>query len=119
MDFGALLTDLTQEVGALQEHMASGPNGDLTWEAVQAAIEEAQKGHLERLIEAGPRLQARHGLQAHAEIYAPLATAERRLNRAWSATVDRHWPEATDSVQHAHAALQAASEALAAHVPAA
>jgi len=53
-----------------------------------------------------------------AEIFGPLSSAERKVNRAWSALVDRHWPETQDSLDgaasdltEAHRVLQATVEA--------
>lgn len=118
IDFGAMLRKLHSDVAALAAEMAAGASGEAGYESVRVRIEQLQVEAIEPLVEARTRVQARHGLAAFASIYEPLAAGERKLNRAWSALVDMHWPEAMASVQAADRALERAEKALTAVAPA-
>jgi len=99
-DFLALLQRVEREVEALSERMASTGHPDATaLAACKARLETIQRGDLERLCASGPQVAAQLGVEGMAQIFSPLSGAERRLNRAWSAMVDRHWPEAMTSVK--------------------
>ena len=76
-------------------------------------LEGVQKDALARLCASGPQTQARYGVEGMALLFSPLSSAERKLNRAWAAMVDRHWPEAVASVRGASLELDAARQALA------
>ena len=68
--------------------------------------------HDDRLVGAPPLAErARHGVRAATAFMAPLATAERQLNRAWSAAVDGATEESRDCVGHALAPLREARAA--------
>jgi hypothetical protein len=47
-----------------------------------------------------------------AALFSPLSAAERKLNRAWAALVDRHWVEALASIAAAGADLRTTRDAL-------
>jgi len=117
VDFGALLAELQTDVanlaGAMPIHGAEEP----AYDAARSTLEDLQREKLDRLIAAGPRLQLRYGLEAFAAVFSPLSTGERKLNRAWSALVDGHAPEATRSVAEAAEALSQAGAELAARQP--
>lgn len=119
-DFGHMLTDLTKKVdeilsaNALVNYLSDDAAKD-----VKTRIEVMQIQFLEPMTDAPvrARIQLRYGLEGLAAIFSPLSAAERRINRAWCALVDRHWPEAHASLTGARAELIAASEALAALKP--
>lgn len=101
-DFGKLLEDLVTEIGKLDAQMEGieKPEVDDFGDA-KKKIEAMQLERFELLVGLGKKLQARHGIGAYAEVFGPLSSAERRVNRAWSALVDSHWPEASASVTEA------------------
>jgi hypothetical protein len=114
VDFGEMLSEVCGAVAQLHDDMVSTqtPNvGDL--EVFKARLEDIQKEALARLCASGPRVAARHGLAGMAAVFSPLSSGERRLNRAWAAMVDRHWPEAVSSVLGASSDLKATVTALA------
>ena len=97
-DFGALLTALAADLNALSESMGPLPEAGQA-EQVKARIEALQFEAFEPIVEARGRIQARFGIASFAELFSPFSSAERRVNRAWSALVDNHWPEACDSMR--------------------
>jgi hypothetical protein len=113
VDFGALLGQVVEAVTVLHTEMAAlaAPTvGDL--EGFKRRLEETQKDALARLCASGPRISARHGLEGMAMVFSPLSAGERKLNRAWAAMVDRHWPEALLSVAGAQVNLEETVRAL-------
>jgi hypothetical protein len=113
VDFGALLAALEGEVAGLAVRMRETPDSAAMRHRIRTELEQLQLTRFEPLVAARTRLQARYGLAAYAEVFGPLSGAERRINRAWTALVDQHWPEARDSVSHAAGQLEAARSALA------
>jgi hypothetical protein len=113
VDFGTLLVEVSEAAAALRDGMAAteAPT-EADADRFKAMLEDIQKDALARLCASGPRVQARYGLQGMAALFSPLSGAERRLNRTWAALVDRHWPEALDSVTGAVANLDETREAL-------
>ena len=109
VDFGQMLQQLLDETQSLAEGMA---DDSVSAEDAKTAIEKAQLERFAPLIEARGRLQARYGLSGYAEVFGPLSSAERRVNRAWSALVDGHQSEARKSVSEACESLVSAHEAL-------
>ena len=97
-DFGALLTKLAADLNALSESMGPLPNTGQA-DAVKTQIEALQFEAFEPIVEARGRIQARFGIANYAELFSPFSSAERRVNRSWSALVDNHWPEACDSMR--------------------
>ena len=57
-------------------------------------------------------ITVRHGLQAYADVMSPFASAERHLNRVWSASTDGYIDEARTYVTRAREELEDAREAL-------
>ncbi len=108
VDFGVLLTRLTDEVDSLVEAF----NEDTSAEILQTKIESIQLEGFTRLIDARHQLRARYGIAGFAEVFGPMSTAERRINRSWSALIDEHRPEAKRSVEGAAPELKRAAEAL-------
>ncbi|MBX3270915.1 MAG: hypothetical protein KF729_11685 [Sandaracinaceae bacterium] len=112
-DLGALLDDLHALVAALAEEAAraSAPS-DADFDALKDRIHEVVLEKVEPIVDAAPRVQAKYGLARFADVFGPLSSGERYLNRAWSALVDRHWEEATRSLARAAADLEHARAAL-------
>ena len=84
--------------------------GDLS--DIKQRLEDVQKDALARLCASGSRVQIRYGLEGMAALFSPLSAAERKLNRAWAALVDRHWTEALESVGSAGTDLEQTQEVL-------
>lgn len=119
VDFAALLDELVADVAALGAAMDDPPEDAAGFATTQARLEDIQREKVDRLVAAGPRVQLRIGLDGFAAVFSPLSAGERKLNRAWSALVDHHWPEASASVAAASAALVEARAELARRTPAA
>ncbi len=109
VDFGVLLASVLDNMSVMVQHMESldAPNmADV--DECKRRLEEVQKGDMARLCACGPLVQRRYGLQGMAALFSPLSAAERKMNRAWAALVDRHWPEALASVRSAATDLETA-----------
>lgn len=112
-DFGEMLATLRDEVAALAEGVASNEApepGD--FDELKAKVTDLQMERFEPIVASAPRVRAKYGMGGFAEIFGPLSSAERYINRAWSALVDRHWPEASRSIERAAGYLEAAHAAL-------
>ena len=59
-------------------------------DALKDGVEDLLLERLVPVVEARMMLASSHGIEAYAKVYTPLASAERCLNRAWSALVDGH-----------------------------
>lgn len=81
------------------------------FEAIKQRAERLVRGGPERVGNAQEALAAKIGFATYAEIMAPLASAERWVNRAWSAAADEHRPECVSSLEQA-AAFAREAEAL-------
>lgn len=100
VDFGELLNEVTLSIAAHGQEMKSilAPTpGD--HERIIAYIDKIKLTSVERLVESRARLQIVHGVAGYAMVFGPFAKGERYLNRCWSALVDDHWPEGTDSMR--------------------
>lgn len=113
-DFGEVLDRTITQVRALAASAEARPADDAAWAALQGGIEGIQKGPLASLLAADNAIRLRYGLDGHASLYSPIAGAERKLNRAWSALVDRHHFETHASISSAADHLDAARGALSA-----
>ncbi|MEM9191544.1 MAG: hypothetical protein AAGF12_20390 [Myxococcota bacterium] len=112
-DFGKVLGELAAAVKELSESMKSTTNPKAAqFDEAKTKIEEVQLEKFEPLIAAKNRVQARYGMGGFAEIFGPLSSAERRVNRAWAALVDKHYPEARTSIAGASDNLGEAVQAL-------
>ena len=111
VDFGQLLQELNDDLKGANERVAevSEPSED-DFEQLRYLIKNLQYDKFEPLIESRVRVEARFGVAGFAAIFGPLSAGERQLNRAWSALVDRHWPEAKDSLSRSARSLQSAHE---------
>lgn len=113
VDLGALLEGVHQEVVTLHQRCTElqNPKSDEAI-ALRDALKELLRGDLERVIEARGKVKARYGVASFAELYGAISQGERRMNRAWSALVDQHIPEASISLEGAVASLAEAAERL-------
>jgi hypothetical protein len=100
-DFGLALNNVGTRIHSLADEIARADALDeREMVALQEQIQSIQLEGFEPLIDARLRVQARFGLAGYAAIFGPLSSSERFLNRAWSALVDSHVPEATASLRH-------------------
>jgi hypothetical protein len=111
---GSLLEGVKEMVAGVRK-LASGAQ-ELALESIKERVEDLNYLGPDRIAEAQEALAARIGFTGYAEVMAPLATAERLLNRAWSAATDGHRPECvralTEAVPYAQEAEQVAERVL-------
>lgn len=113
VDFSALLRELHGDVLRIRSEMNPEESpAESEFEDLKDQVETLQYDKVELLIDSGPRVQVRFGMAGFAAIFGPLSGGERGLNRAWSAAVDHHWPEACRSFDFAGAQLQLAIDEL-------
>lgn len=79
---------------------------------VRHAIDERFMGDLDVFVEARESIGHRYGLQAYADVMSHFATAERYLNRCWSASTDGYIDEVHEYLGRAHEQFVAAREQL-------
>jgi len=110
VDFALLLAQLRDDTATLSADAKEMENpSEAERDGVKVRIEQLQLNAIDPLVEARHQLQNRIGLSGFAAVFSPLSAGERKMNRAWSALVDQHWPEtvvslAASSVQLAEAA---------------
>lgn len=98
-DFGHVLTELEGKLRALAaEAQSTEAPPKVEVQRIKNEIEALQLEGFEPLVAARQRVQVKYGMAGFAEVFGPLSSAERKLNRAWSALVDHHWPETQDSL---------------------
>lgn len=105
------LAALRGALGALQGRVA-GLDGRPVDEALKADLETILLDELMPVVAARGLVQQAHGVETHARVFTPVATAERCLNRAWSALVDGVPDEASAELGKAAAHLDEAVGAL-------
>ena len=113
VDFAVLLMQLRDDTAALSVDAGqiASPSADER-EGVKARIETLQLNCIEPLVEARHQLQNRIGLAGFAAVFSPLSAGEWKMNRAWSALVDQHWPETVASLAASSEQLAVAAEKL-------
>ena len=94
------LEDALEQMAAGAEELAAQGEG-LDFEAIKKRVEELNWLGPERIGAAQESIAATQGFAVYAEVMAPLATAERWLYRAWSASADGHRPEVVRSLKTA------------------
>ncbi len=113
VDFGTLLDTAHGLIAALHAQMIAMDAPTVTdAEECKRRLEAIQGDAIARLCASGPRVHARYGLHGMAALFSPLSAGERKLNRAWAALVDRHWPEAVRSIGQAEHDLRSTRSAL-------
>ncbi len=99
------LTAARDETRALTADLPTLPDDDARLRAIVERLGELQQTHLVAYPAARDRLIARHGLGGYAQRMDAFASAERNINRAWSAAADGHLFEAMDSLDNAREVL--------------
>ena len=79
---------------------------------VHQRIDERLPDHLERFIESRKTIGHVHGLQAYGHVMNYFATAERYLNRVWSASADGYIDEITEYMERSEQQFEEALAAL-------
>ena len=101
------LAHLTTTVGDLCDH-TPGPS-----EVVRRIDEQCAESFLE-FADARQAMVKRFGLTVYADVMTEFASAERYVNRSWSAAADGYVDEVSSSLQRARVHLHAAGDLLAA-----
>lgn len=111
VDFGQLLQELNSDLAVANARVAkvSEPT-DGDFDELRYLIKNLQYDKFEPLIESRVRVEARFGVAGFAAIFGPLSAGERQMNRAWSALVDRHWGEASESLSRSSRSLLVAQQ---------
>jgi hypothetical protein len=109
-DFPGTVATLAEEVGRFKSALADLPN-DATAPEIRASLDRVRVELIEPLVDARGQLIARHGIGVFAEYFGPFSSAERQLNRAWSALTDGHVPTARAAVDDAAESLSQARQA--------
>jgi hypothetical protein len=99
IDFGEKLETTAKAVHTLHQLMAGATARSVAaLEPFKAQVEVISRDDIEALVDTRPQVINRYGIAGFAAIFGPLSGAERALNRAWVAMVDRHWDEAQSSL---------------------
>ncbi|HIA02001.1 MAG TPA: hypothetical protein EYN66_08835 [Myxococcales bacterium] len=102
VDFEVLLKTLNEATLSLHATLSENTDPDeAAFNDAQSRIETIQEDQVNRLVDARISVQVRYGVAGFAQIFGPMSAGERNLNRAWSAIVDCHWPEAVSSMEYA------------------
>lgn len=113
VDFGHKLRATAAAVRTLQKVMKDEPARSVPrLVPLREQVEAIVRDDIEPLVETKPQVIARYGMAGFAALFGPLSGAERYLNRAWVAMVDRHWDEAEASLESAASQLEATVAAL-------
>jgi hypothetical protein len=104
---GQLLSELEGAVERL-----TGRVEKMDAEAIHHAVDPLLIGPVYEIAEGRESIRGAHGGRVYASVMDAFARGERKLNRAWSAAVDGHAPEARTSLVAALPALREAREAL-------
>lgn len=108
----ALLEEVRRTVSGLLNEMPAMPSEEARLEAIVERLGAVQRNELAAFAEARQALIARLSMSGFAGLMDRFATAERRLNRAWSAAADGVFEEAFVSLQSSVAPLEEAIERL-------
>lgn len=107
VDFGVKLATTAAAVRKLHGIMADVKARTVAGlEPLKAQVETIVREDIEPLVETKQQVISRFGMAGFAELFGPLSGAERYLNRAWVAMVDRHWDEAQASLETAAQGLE-------------
>jgi hypothetical protein len=79
---------------------------------VRKRIDKKLPDHLETFIESRKTIGHVHGLQAYGHVMNYFATAERYLNRVWSASTDGYIDEVTEYMEKSERQFEEALTAL-------
>jgi len=113
VDLGEKLDQTRERVAALLAQMDATEPSVEALEPIADAIAAIQLEDIEPMVESRDQVIARYKMAGFAQLFGPLSGAERWLNRAWVALVDRHWEEANASLTTAIDRLDETRAALA------
>lgn len=99
-------------VGSLRRDLPGLPDDASRNAAVLERLGEVQREHAPAFVRARTALLAARGLAGFAQIADRFATAERQINRAWSAAADNQASEAAECLERATTLLEATAERL-------
>lgn len=105
-----LRTSLESLVQKVSTFAAEGTNTDPY--RARHRIDEELMADLDAFVQARESVQHRFGVQAYADVMTPFATAERYLNRVWSASVDGYIDEVAEYLGRAEQQLREAQAKL-------
>ena len=101
----AAIDELRTELAGTSDH-----SGRL--DAIVRQVGEVQKTHVAAFVEARAELISTLGLAGYAALMDSFAAAERKLNRAWSAAVDKAYEEAVACLDEVASLLEETREKL-------
>ena len=111
--FSSMLSDLSRQVSEMREHASAIDTPTIRdAESVKSTIESLQLSHFDPMVEARYALQTSIGLGPFADVFSPLSSGERNLNRAWATLVDEHWSESLSALGRAALSIKRADESL-------
>lgn len=108
------MSELHERIGRLAENAKAFERDAATLpvDDFRKRVEQVFADDLAGFAERRETITVRHGLQAYADVMSPFASAERHLNRVWSASTDGYIDEARTYVTRAREELEDAREAL-------
>ena len=106
------LREMRIAIDALKTELAGMPDRSRRLDAVVRQVGEVQKTHVTAFVEARPELISMLGLSGYAALMDSFAAAERKLNRAWSAAVDKAHEEAIVCLDEVASLLEQTQEKL-------
>ena len=112
IDFSILLSEISLDLNVIRDQLVEVEDESKFLESqnqeILSLIDQLQKEKIARLITAKDQVQIKYGLTAFTEIFGPFSQGERRLNRCWSALVDKHLKEAQESAIYASQSIEEA-----------
>ncbi len=103
----AYLDDAEKRIKALTVSL-----GELDCEQIRSALDPVLQDGVYPFVEGRELLRSEVGGKRYVAIMSPFASAERRLNRAWSAAVDGYVDEAREQVKQSTPFLEETLSAL-------
>ena len=106
------LNAMRTAIDGLKTELAGMPDRSRRLDAIVRQVGEVQKTHVAAFVEARAELISMLGLSGFATLMDSFAAAERQLNRAWSAAVDKAEEETLACLDEAASLLDATREKL-------
>lgn len=103
-----LLVHIAEGLDALDAALASEKDETRRLALIREHLDVLAKGPMTGFLDASPEIAATSGTAGMARVLDPYATAERRLNRAWSAAADGVEAEAREALEMARDSLDEA-----------
>lgn len=111
--FSSMLSDLSRKVSEMRERASAIDAPTIRdAEAIKSTIESLHLSHFDPMVDARYALQTSIGLGPFADVFSPLSSGERNLNRAWATLVDEHWSESLSALGRAALSIKRADESL-------